>query len=125
METGVTLNFRDNRMHILRRTIYDLGKPRYIHLRIDEKNRRMFIQACEKDRDAFPVDYDDGDRAERCYIYAKPLLRYLAGVVGVSRASDSLRFSGALLPEEHTVFIDLNRYRKIPYLPAEEAAGNR
>jgi hypothetical protein len=71
------------------------------------------------------VDYDDGDRAERCYIYAKPLLRYLAGVVGVSRASDSLRFSGALLPEEHTVFIDLNRYRKIPYLPAEEAAGNR
>ena len=121
----MTLNFRDNRMHILRKTIYDLGKPRHIHLRIDEKNRRMFIQACEKDRDAFRVDYDDDDRAERCYIYAKPLIRYLAGVVGVSRASDSLRFSGMLLPEEHTVLIDLNRYRKIPYLPAEEAAGDR
>lgn len=55
------------------------------------------------------------DKLERFYVNAKPLLDYLAKVVGVGRQSESLRYSGELLPDGKTVYIDLNNYEVIPY----------
>ena len=77
----------------------------------------MFIQSCERDRDAFRLYYSDEEdsRAETCYINAKAFLIYLSGVIGVEPDSDSLWYSGELLADGKTVYIDLREYRKIPY----------
>lgn len=55
------------------------------------------------------------EKLERFYVNAKPLLDDLAKVVGVGRQSESLRYSGELLPDGKTVYIDLNNYEVIPY----------
>lgn len=116
-ETGISIYFRDNRIHIRQKTIHDLGKPEYIHLLINEEKKQMFIQSCERDRDAFRLYYSDEEdnRAQTCYINAKAFLIYLSGVIGVEPGSDSLWYSGKLLADGKTVYIDLREYRKIPY----------
>lgn len=110
-ETGITLLFRDERIYIRRGTMKQLGQPDNIHIHINEKEKRLFIQACEKDNDAFRVNYY---LAKYC-ICSKVLLRYLAAVIGVPFPSDSLNFSGVLLEDKQTVFIDLRKYTVIPY----------
>lgn len=119
LETGITLYFRDNRIHIRRKTIWDLENPSYVHLYINEKEKQMFIQSCDRDKDAFRVYYskkeqDDTESAVRFYINAKRLLEYLAKVIGVS-GRESLWYSGELLEDEKTVYINLVDYRVIPY----------
>jgi len=121
IQAGVSLYFRDNRIHIRRKTIYDLGKPKYVHLLINEREKQMFIQSCEKDKDAFCLNYSAvDDDAERCYVNAKALLQYLASVIGVAYPSDSLWFAGTMLDDGKTVFIDMSSYQTIPYDGARE-----
>ena len=112
--------FRDNRIHVRKGTIAALGNPHYVHLHVNEKKKRLFIEACEKDKDSFRIYYkkDDGTDEEnpvRCYINAKRVLDYLSRLIGVDRYSESLRFNGELIDEENVLFIDLTKFEVIPY----------
>lgn len=115
MLRGISLYFAANRINIHKQTIYDLGKPEYIHLLINEKEKQMFIQSCERDLDAFRLYYapESGDKAGRFYVNAKSLLTYLANVIGVDRNGPSLRFFGILLENGATVYINLKEYEVI------------
>lgn len=56
-ECGISLYFRNNRIHIRKGTIELLNHPAYVHLFINEGKKQMFIQSCEKNKDAFRVYY--------------------------------------------------------------------
>lgn len=56
-ECGISLYFRNNRIHIRKGTIEVLNHPAYVHLFINEGKKQMFIQSCEKNKDAFRVYY--------------------------------------------------------------------
>ena len=113
-EVGLGAYFNQGRIRIRYKTIKELGYPEYIHLRLNEEKKYLFIEGCEQDMDAFRIRYaQDQDRKKviepSCYINSKKFLEYLADVIGVSAASPSLRFAGRIMPDG-TVFIDLNRY---------------
>lgn len=59
-ECGISLYFRNNRIHIRKGTIEVLNHPAYVHLFINEGKKQMFIQSCEKNKDAFRVYYKAG-----------------------------------------------------------------
>lgn len=120
MTAGVSMYFRDNRIHVRKGTIAELGNPRYVHLHVNEKKKQLFIQPCEKDKDSFRIYYkaDEGSNEEnpmRCYLNAKRILDYLSRLIGVDRYSESLRFDGELMEEDNVLFIDLTSYKVIPY----------
>lgn len=114
-ETGVSFYFRVDRIRMRYQTIIDLGRPQYVHFRVDERRKWMFIQACERDQNAFTLFYKDEGRIHESknFINAKRFLTYLANVVGVPRDSESLFFPGVLIPEMQAVFIDLRNYERI------------
>ncbi|MBR3245353.1 MAG: hypothetical protein IKF90_22100 [Parasporobacterium sp.] len=104
-----------------------LQYPQYIHLRINAARKQMFIQRCEKDRNAFRIIYrkrtgnkDTEIDENSCYIYDRKLLLYLAGVIGVTEESPTLRYHGRLLPDEETVYIDLSQYEMLSTNSQEE-----
>lgn len=116
-ETGISMYFWDNRISIWKKTLLKLGNPQYIHLRINQSKKHLFIQRCEeRDNDAFPIKCsDDLDEMEHCYINAKNLMQYLANLIDVPYPSNSLRFDGRIMEDEITLFVDLNSYQEIPY----------
>lgn len=117
LETGISMYFWDQRINIRKKALLDLGNPPFIHLMVNEKEKQLFVQRCEKrDNDTFSIEYheESGDR-ECYYIYAKNLMRYLASVVGVPFPSNSLRFGGQILDDGKTLFVDLKEYQEIPY----------
>ena len=80
---------------------------------MDEKEKRLFIQSCEHDRDAFKVDWlrvYQCRKKIRYRIFAKPLLRYLAKVVGVTFDSDSLWFAGEIMNDSKTIYVNLKEW---------------
>ena len=103
-----------------------LGCPDYIHLLINEEKKQLFIEKCEKDLDSFHIVYhmrpqESGEgqnvravMTTSCYINAKRLLRYMAGIINVPVDSPSLRFEGQIMPDGR-IFIDLSKYTVIPY----------
>ena len=116
-ESGISTYFNGDRIRIRYKTIEDLDYPEYIHLRINEEKKHLFIEKCERDMDAFRIEYRqalDGRKVKdpSCYIHDKNFLEYVAGVIGVPKDSPSLRFEGKSMPDG-TVFIDLNRYEVI------------
>lgn len=126
MKAGISLYFRQDKIRIRIGTMEQLGCPDYIHLRINEEKKQLFIEKCEKDLDSFHIVYhmrpqesDEGQNVRAvmttsCYINAKRLLRYLAGIINVSVDSPSLRFAGQLMSDGR-IFIDLSKYTVIPY----------
>ena len=125
-DPGVSMYFRDNRLRLHYRTILDLQYPQYIHLRINEEKKQLFIQKCEKDRNAFRLIYNAGRKQGKCgideyscHINDKRFLRYLSHVVGVPVDSPSLRFRGAMMNDGRTVYIDLTSYEQINLLTDE------
>jgi len=121
METCITMYFRRSTIHIRKKTLSDIGYPEYIHLLINEKEKQMFIQQCERDRDAFRINYvlnRDGIN-KRFYISDKPFLQYLALLIGIPKDSESLFFAGTLLEDGKTVFVDLTKHQIIPYVNGE------
>lgn len=121
METGITIYFRRSTIHIRKKTLLDIGYPEYIHLLLNEKEKQMFIQRCERDRDAFKINYvmDRDGINKRFYISDKPFLKYLALLIGISKDSESLLYAGTLLEDGKTVFVDLMKYQVIPYSNGE------
>ena len=118
-ESGISTYFKGDRLRIRYKTIEELDYPEYIHLRINEEKKHLFIEKCERDMDAFRIEYRkvlDGRKVKdpSCYINAKNFLEYMAGVIGVPKDSPSLRFKGYSMPDG-TVFIDLNQYEVIEY----------
>ena len=119
MESGVSFYFTQNRIRLRYKTIEDLDYPEYIHFRINEEKKQLFIEKCARDMDAFRIEYSkqlDGKKVKNksCHINAKKYLEYLATVIGVPKDSPSLRFVGKPL-QPGIVFIDLNNYKVIEY----------
>ena len=56
-ECGISLYFRNDRIHIRKRTIEVLNHPAYIQLFINEEKKQLFIQSSTKNKDAFRVYY--------------------------------------------------------------------
>ena len=119
-DPGITMYFRDDRLRLRYKTVLDLQYPQYIHLRINEKKQQLFIQKCEKDRNAFRLKYSDspeqgkyGIEEHSCFINDRRFMRYLSHVIGVPEDSPSLRFRGALMEDGRTIFIDLTKYEEI------------
>lgn len=118
-DSGISAYFKSDRIRIRYKTIEELDCPEYIHLRINEEKKHLFIEKCERDMDAFRIEYrqaSDGRKVKdpSCYINAKNFLEYMSGVIGVPKDSPSLRFEGRSMPDG-TIFIDLNRYEVIEY----------
>ena len=111
-DIGISLYFRRDRIRFRNRTISELGNPKYVHLFIDSKEKLLYIQSCDRDKDAFKLFYRQEKRDEEFYIYAKILMQYLASVVGVAPDSVSLRFGGVML-DEQTVMIALDEYEEV------------
>ena len=116
-ESGISTYFRDDKIRIRYRTIEELSYPEYIHLKINEDKKHLFIEKCDRDMDAFRIRYvqsHDGKKVREpaCYIHARNFLEYMADVIGVPSDSPSLRFYGRLL-SDGTVFVDINYYEVI------------
>ena len=119
MVSGISFYFTNDRIRIRYKTIEDLDCPEYIHLRINEEKKHLFIEKCGRDINAYHIIYSHvGEekkvRAQSCYINAKKFLEYMAGVIGVPKDSPSLRYTGQKLPDG-TIFIDLNKYEVIEH----------
>lgn len=56
-ECGITLYFRNDRIHIRKRTVEVLNHPAYVQLFINEGKKQLFIQSSTKNKDAFRVYY--------------------------------------------------------------------
>lgn len=116
MESGITLNFSSNEINIRIKTLKDLRSPRFVHIFINEKERHLLIQRCEeRDNDAFPIDYAAVEIDKKCRFKAKPLVIYLANVIGLPYPSQTLRFYGNLMEDGDTVLIDLDDHQFLPY----------
>ena len=119
IKSGISVYFNGDKIRIRYKTIEELDYPEYIHLRINEEKKHLFIEKCERDMDAFRIEYQqvlDGRKVKdpSCYIHAKNFLKYMAGVIGVPKDSPSLHFEGRSMPDG-TIFIDLNSYEVIEY----------
>ena len=116
MESGITVNFSSNEINIRIKTLKDLRSPRYVHIFINEKERHLLIRRCEeRDNDAFPIDYAAVEIDKKCRFKAKPLVIYLASVIGLPYPFKTLRFCGNLLEDGNTVLIDLDDHQFLPY----------
>ncbi len=124
-KNGISIYFRCHRISIHRSAIYAIGKPKYIHLLINRREKKMFIQGCEQDKDAFKIYYtfSDTENVDKCYIHSKWFIEYFADMLGVAYDSESLCFSGILLEDGRTIQIDLNQYEVIAYQPEQESAS--
>lgn len=119
MESGISVYFTQDRIRMRYKTLEDLEYPEYIHLRINEEKKHLFIEKCERDMDAFRIEYSkqlDGKKvkSKSCYIHAKKYLEYMAAVIGVPKDSPSLRFAGKPM-QGGIVFFDLNNYEVVEY----------
>lgn len=95
------------------RVYYKLGEQEKREEKSEEKIEK--IEKAEEQEKKIEEQKAKKEKLERFYVNAKPLLDDLAKVVGVGRQSESLRYSGELLPDGKTVYIDLNNYEVIPY----------
>ncbi|MCD7811224.1 MAG: hypothetical protein LUG91_05150 [Ruminococcus sp.] len=112
MANRITFRFNTDRICIWKNTVRSLGNPQYIHLLINEKEKQMFIQVCDHDKDAFRLYYNkrSNGREAEFHVNAKRLMKYLAKVVSVDYNGPSIRFDGILMEDGITVFIDLRKY---------------
>ena len=116
MESGITVNFSNNEINIRIKTLKDLRSPRFVHIFINEKERHLLIRRCEeRDNDAFPIDYAAVEIDKKCRFKAKPLVIYLASVIGLPYPAQTLRFCGNLLEDGDTILIDLDDHQFLPY----------
>lgn len=115
---GISMYFTSGRVRMLYSTIVELDYPRYIHLRVNESKKQLFIEKCERDKNSFHIIYDGIDKkTERktineycCHFNSLRFLSYISRLIGVPEDSPSLRFPGRLLPDSKTIYINLNRY---------------
>ena len=56
-ESGISTYFRNDKIRMRHKTIEDLAYPEYIHLRINEEKKHLFIEKCDRDMDAFSIKY--------------------------------------------------------------------
>ena len=127
-ESGISTYFKGDRIRIRFKTIEELEYPEYIHIRINEDKKQLFLEKCQRDMDAFHIIYSCVDeekkvKTQSCYINAKNFLKHLADVIGVPYDSPSLRFVGQRMPDG-TVFIDLRRYEVIGARQAADKAAD-
>ncbi len=115
METGISIYFRTSTIHIRKKTLYDLERPSYIKLLIDETGKYAAIQSSEKSSYAFKLHYDNSEKqlAERCYLRSKRLMKYISHVAEITDLDQSYWFSGELHEDGKTVIVDLSRYKVI------------
>lgn len=112
MEYGMSLYFKPNRIRFRNQLIHDLGDPAFIHMFIDAKKQRVFIQTCEEDQDSFKLYYNAGPGDQNFYIRAKILLVYIAKIVKIDDLNNSIRLGGAIV-DDKTALISLKEYEVI------------
>ena len=113
-EVGVSIYFRDDAINVKRLSLMDIGTPKYIHLLLDKNKKLLYIQACEKDKNAFLIQKSDMDK--RFMIICKRFVRYLASVIGVKYdTSNSLKFQDCVQIDAFTLRIDLRHYEEVQY----------
>lgn len=125
-ESGISAYFKGDRIRIRFKTIEELEYPEYIHIRINEDKKQLFLEKCQRDMDAFHIIYscvneEKKVKTQSCYINAKKFLKHLADVIEVPYDSPSLRFVGQRMPDGR-VFIDLSRYEVIGVSQAADSA---
>lgn len=115
LETGISIYFRSNTIHIRKKTLYDLKRPEYIKLLIDEAGKYAAIQSSEKSSYAFKLHYEVSEKqlAEPCYLRSKRLMKYISHVAGIKDLEQSYRFNGYLHEDGKTVIVDLSQYTVI------------
>lgn len=115
LETGISIYFRSNTINVRKQTLYDLQRPSYIKLLIDEAGRYAAIQSSEKSSYAFKLHYDNSDKqhAEVCYLRSKKLMKYLSQVAKITDLEQSYWFAGELHEDGRTVIVDLSQYKII------------
>ncbi|MCD8235230.1 MAG: hypothetical protein LUD00_00955 [Prevotellaceae bacterium] len=122
MANRISFLFNSDRINIWRETVENLGMPQYIHLLINEKEKKMFIQTCDHDKDAFRLYYTRGKtgRKAQFHVIAKQLMKYLAGLCGADYYGPSIRFDGVLLEDGHTIYYNLLEYEIIEFDEEDE-----
>ncbi len=124
-ETGISIYFRSNTIHIRKKTLYDLQRPEYIKLLVDESGKFAAIQSSEKSSYAFKLHYEVSEKqlAEPCYLRSKRLVKYISHVAGIRDLEQSYRFNGMLHNDGQTVIVDLSQYTVINPEEEETADG--
>lgn len=110
-EIGLSISFRWNRIRFRTQLIECIGNPEYIHLLIDRENKLLYVQACERDKDAFKVYFQNDPSDAAFYIRGKRLMQYLARVIGL-HSVDAVRYVGTPY-DPGTVLIKLKEYEVI------------
>lgn len=110
-EIGLSISFRWSRIRFRTQLIECIGNPEYIHLLIDRENKLLYVQACERDKDAFKVNFQNDPSDAAFYIRGKRLMEYLARVIGL-RSEEAVRYVGAPFDSD-TVLIHLKNYEVI------------
>ena len=122
MANRISFLFKADRINIWRETVENLGMPQYIHLLINEKEKKMFIQTCERDKDAFRLYYTRGKTGNKAHLHvnAKRLMKYLAVLCETDYNGPSIRFDGVLLEDGHTIYYNLLEYEIIEFDEEDE-----
>ena len=110
-EIGLSISFRWSRIRFRTALIECIGNPEYIHLLVDARNKLLYIQSCERDKDAFKVYFRACKRDAAFYIRGKSLMQNIAKLIGVDGES-TLRYAGTQI-DESTIVIYLNAYEEI------------
>ena len=122
MANGISFLFNSDRINIWRETVENLGMPQYIHLLINEQEKKMFIQTCDHDKDASRLYYTRGKtgRKAQFHVIAKQLMKYLAVLCETDYNGPSIRFDGVLLEDGHTIYYNLLEYEIIEFEEEDE-----
>ena len=110
-EIGLSISFRWNRIRFRNALIESIGNPEYIHLLINSTDRMLYIQACQRDKDAFKVYFQNDPSDAAFYLRGKRLMQYIARLIGVDEDA-SVRYLGTQV-DERTVVIALKEFEEI------------
>jgi len=110
-ECGFSIYFKSNRIRFRNSFIHAIGDPEFIHLFIDSKDHIMYIQACEKDKDAFEVYFREEWSDSAFYLRGKILIEFIAKLIGAPDVA-SYRYD-AVQVNEKTMMVALDEYEVI------------
>lgn len=120
-EFGVSLYYRRDKLRLRYKLLEALGTPDYVHLYIQKEQKKMYIEACGRDNNAFLCQKDDGSWDGGCYINSKILLQFLSNLMGED-GTWSVRLTATVI-QEGLAEIDLEEYEHILPEESEESVG--
>ena len=117
--TGLLIGFyfREKTVYIGINTMEAIGMPKYVHCYVNEDDKCIFLEGCEKDLDAAKVRCQRNRVTGNLYytLSAPGFLKWMADIMGIKPDSESVRMSGRYIEGENIVCYDLTDYDVIPY----------